>query len=252
MRPTDKRIDDTVAEVLRESFEPMDPQAKTAVRERVLHEARAHRRRGVLLTLPRRVAAAAVVATTLTGGLAYATNASLPGDALYPLKRAAENALVALLPSGALERHVLVELAARRAQEASRLEVRGDHELTSETLGEFRKAYEKASGPDGELADDETARIRENVSEQSGATKTEVDEATVPQNGSQGSGQQQPEGSSGPGPTEEPAPGPSGGSDGGGTGGQDSGSSGGGQQQGPGKWRQQSRNIRGPSGVLAL
>lgn len=221
MRPSSNRDDITLAEALRESFETMDPEAKVDIRERVVSSARASRRRGLFVTAPQRLAAALVAGTTLLGGVAYAANGALPGDVLYPVKRAGEDVLVALLPSGALERHVLVGIAARRAEEAAHLESQGERQQTREMLNEFEEAVRRAIGEQGVLDEAEAARIREQVGVEAGTTNSEVNEIIAPQGPSGSEGPSQDPGTSGSGsgsgsPEEPPAgDGPGDGSSGG-------------------------------------
>lgn len=189
MRPSSggKRLE----EALGASMETMDARARAEVRARVLAEAR-KRRRGFFVTLPQRLVAGVALASMLSGGVAYALGEAMPGDALYPLKRASESALVGLLPSGRLERQVLVGIAARRAEEASRLGESGDLKATSDQLRELERAVEQASGPQGTLTEDETAKIREGVTEGAGPTHDAIDQIVPPVPGD-GSMQPQPD-----------------------------------------------------------
>lgn len=167
-------------EALRTSFEQMDAASRAAVRRRVLATARQTRSVGFLASMPQRVTAAAVAFTTLAGGVAYAANESMPGDALYAVKRAGEDALVALLPSGSLERHLLVGIAARRAAEVAQLEGEGASTQMQQMLNEFHRAVHEITAAQGALDEGEAARIRENAETGSGTTQSRIEEMISP------------------------------------------------------------------------
>lgn len=80
--------------VLVRALEPMPAEARAAVRERLLSAISAPRLPlGVRLV---RAAVAAGAVFSLLGGVSYAAAASMPGDILYPVKRAAEGVLSAV------------------------------------------------------------------------------------------------------------------------------------------------------------
>jgi hypothetical protein len=92
--------------------------------------------------LPRRrmVIATALVATSLgLGSMASASASALPGEALYPVKRATERVELTfhrgLADRGAFQ----LELAERRLREARELSERGDAELAAESIREFEE-----------------------------------------------------------------------------------------------------------------
>ena len=92
--------------------------------------------------LPRRrmVIATALVATSLgLGGMASASASALPGEALYPIKRATEQVELTfhrdLADRGAFQ----LELAERRLREARELSERGDADLAAESVREFEE-----------------------------------------------------------------------------------------------------------------
>lgn len=108
--------------------------AMTAGRERLL-AALARRRpqpRPVLVFLPRRlvpVLASLLAAVVLGTGTVMAASGSLPGEPLYPVKMAAEQARFSLTPSPAARARLLVELSDRRVEEIAALEEEGEGEV---------------------------------------------------------------------------------------------------------------------------
>lgn len=173
MRPDRNETHTRLSDALAGSREVMDPPVKADVRARVMEGA--GRPRGFLVTAPRRIAVALAVTTALSGGVAYAADGALPGDFLYPVKRAIENAIVAVLPEGDLERTALVEIARRRAEEAAQLQIEGPAELSTDSLRELRDALEQVAEPGG-LTREEEAQIRESAGEQGGPVHETVDD----------------------------------------------------------------------------
>lgn len=194
MKPSEHDSRRDLGEALRGCAEPMDARAKAEIRGRVLASARTIPARRTSWRVPQRIAAGVAIATALSGGVAYAASDAMPGDFLYPVKRAIENAAVALLPGGEIERQVLVGIAARRADEAAQLHQVGPAELSTEALRELRDALERVSGPRSTLTEDEEARIRESAGEQGDATRDVVDDVIGPSR-SEGPGTPQPNGS---------------------------------------------------------
>ncbi|UUW91691.1 DUF5667 domain-containing protein [Pimelobacter simplex] len=104
----------------------------------------------------RRVAALvggfAVVAAT--GSMAMASQDALPGDVLYPVKRAIENAQTNLQGNGASKAETLIAHAESRLTEVQKLTARGaDEDAVSSTLQDFTDQAKQAS----ELALDDYA-----------------------------------------------------------------------------------------------
>jgi len=98
----------------------------------------------------RRVAALiggfAVVAAS--GSMAVASQSALPGDVLYPVKRAIENAHANLQSSPVAQASVLLDNADNRLSEVEDLSTRGDHADAAEiasTLQAFRDQTNQAS-----------------------------------------------------------------------------------------------------------
>lgn len=211
------------ATALRSAAAPMPADARHAVRGRVMEAVRAERRPGFLVTHTQRVAAVMTTLTLLGGGVAYAANGSLPGSALYPVKRAAEDALVAVLPAGDLEHDLLVRLAERRAAEAGELSRRegARHETMTGALEDLRASVEHA-GAGAALEERELLRIRSHAGEVPSWASDAIDDAVMPQHRS-GTGDDT--GTRGGAPTV-----PSGNGTGSGTGGSDGMGTGGGEQ----------------------
>jgi hypothetical protein len=173
-RPLDQTLKASAPHMERDAHRRVRATVIAAVRHDTVRHAR-------LLSLPQRVAAAVAALSVLTGGVAYAAGEALPGDALYPLKRASENALVALLPSGELEHKVLLGIAARRAEEAACLGQRSGN--LEQSIEDLRGAVERVQGPDGSLTHEETERIRENVGSCPAPTSGAIDSIVPPANG---------------------------------------------------------------------
>ena len=86
--------------------------------------------------------------------MAMASQASLPGDVLYPVKRAIENAQTNLQPDDAAKAQTLIAHAERRLQEAEQLTAEGaDASTIVETLQDFTEQSNQAT----ELALDDYA-----------------------------------------------------------------------------------------------
>lgn len=153
---------DSVTEAFVRSAEQMTDDACARVRHIVMssirHDSRAH----YFATISHRVAAAAAAIGMVSAGVAYAADNALPGQALYEIKRGAENALVAILPPGALENSVLVGVAGRRAEEAANLARNGAaDDLINDAIDEVRAAVIQAESVAGPLTGEQTTRIQE-------------------------------------------------------------------------------------------
>lgn len=134
------------------------PEFSTTLRERLMAAAETELAAGTVdarLTVPtrrtkreRRIAAA-VGGLALVGassGLAAAAQTSLPGDPLYPLKRAIENAQTGLTMGDEAKGATLLSNAQDRLDELNRLAARGDDEATvSQTLDDFSTQATEAS-----------------------------------------------------------------------------------------------------------
>lgn len=81
-----------------------------------------------------------------SGSMAMASQAALPGDVLYPVKRAIENAQTNLQPDGASKAETLLTHAASRLDEVGELTARrADAATISTTLQDFTDQSEQAS-----------------------------------------------------------------------------------------------------------
>lgn len=136
------RMDTPLAAALGRAAEPLTGEARSRIKARVMAEVE-HSPAGCWTRLlAHRFAVAFTAVAVVSGGTAYAANAALPGQPLYGLKRAGENALVAIVPEGRLERGLLAALAERRAREARSL---GHHDETTNTIGtRLREIQEEA------------------------------------------------------------------------------------------------------------
>ena len=164
MRPDLDTPDRDLAAALGRAAEPLPDDARARIKSRVMDGVRPARAGWTARLAAHRLAAAFTTVAVLSGGTAYAANAALPGDPLYAVKRAGENALVALLPPGRLEQQLLVGLAARRAEEAATLARRGATAGEIEgSLDQLRSAIGRAAPAEGALSEQDRERIRENA-----------------------------------------------------------------------------------------
>jgi len=135
-----------LAGVVSANAERMSPESRSRMRGRVMAVARADAATSLQRALFIRAAAIFTAGATLLGGVSYASAAALPGDLLYGFKRGAENAAIAILPDGALERQYLFEVANRRAEETRRLVALGaDPADVQRALDEFGAALQRAN-----------------------------------------------------------------------------------------------------------
>lgn len=168
------------SEALQCARETMPTDARARVRSRVLTEIRAQARPQCFAAHTRRIAAAVAAFTMFGGGVAYAANGALPGDALYRVKRAAENAIVAVLPAGELENRLLVGLAERRAEEIGELVRRQEATEVdiSATLTQLRTSVENAAAA-STLEEQELLRIRSQAGDVPEWARDAIEQATT-------------------------------------------------------------------------
>jgi hypothetical protein len=121
--------------------------------------------------------AAAVGGFALVGastGLAAAAQSALPGDALYPLKRAIENAHTGLTMGDEAKGSTLLSSAQDRLDELTQLTARGDDQAAmSQTLGDFTDQATQAS--DLLLADYAQSGHSDSIAELRDFTATSLD-----------------------------------------------------------------------------
>lgn len=176
----EKLLTDELAEAIGGAAEPLSASSRANIRERVMHEASATSRGGIFVLASHRLAVAGTALALGFGGVAYAAERSLPGDALYGLKIAAENAVVAVLPPGRLENRLLVTIAARRAGEAARLAREGsDTGSVDAALGSLREAVRNAASDERPLTDDDADRIRERGADAPRETRDAIERAVT-------------------------------------------------------------------------
>ena len=176
----EKLLTDELAEAIGGAAEPLSASSRANIRERVMHEASATSRGGIFVLASHRLAVAGTALALGFGGVAYAAERSLPGDALYGLKIAAENAVVAVLPPGRLENRLLVTIAARRAGEAARLAREGsDTGSVDAALGSLREAVRNAASDERPLTDDDADRIRERGADAPRETRDAIEQAVT-------------------------------------------------------------------------
>jgi len=176
----EKLLTDELAESIGGAAEPLSASSRANIRERVMHEVSATSRGGIFVLASHRLAVAGTALAVGFGGVAYAAERSLPGDALYGLKIAAEDAAVAVLPPGRLENRLLVTIAARRAGEAARLAREGSGaDSIDAALGSLRKAVRNAASGERPLTDDDADRIRERGADAPTETRDAIDQAVT-------------------------------------------------------------------------
>lgn len=167
-----------VSGALARSAEPLTDEARARIRHAVMSSIRRDSRAHYFATISHRVAASIAAIGVLGTGVAYAAENALPGDALYKVKRATEDALVAILPPGALENGVLLGVAERRAGEAASLARNGAAEgLISDAIDEVRAAVQQAESVAGPLTGEETSRIQEQAQDAPAQTREAISNA---------------------------------------------------------------------------
>ena len=153
---------------------------------RRLEPSRAHKRNRRIGTL-----AAGLVIVGGTAGMAAAAQGSLPGDALYPVKRGIEQASVAVHPSDAGKGAALLDQARTRLAEVKALQAQDspDAALIASTLESFRSAADAGSDKlftayqaDGDTSDIST--VRGFTSDQM-AQVADLSDASIPVDGDQ-------------------------------------------------------------------
>lgn len=128
----------------------MPPEARLVVERRL----RAHIRSRVHRAAPRRarrlrpafVLASLALVVALLGsasGIAYAAEASLPGDGLYVVKTALEQARLALSQTPEGEAALLAAITEKRLQEAEQLSARGRHRDLPAALQGYGRAVDR-------------------------------------------------------------------------------------------------------------
>ena len=95
-----------------------------------------------------RYAAAAIVIVllfaTFSGGVAYAASNSLPGSALYPVKRAVEQVELAMATTPESQAQVHMALADQRLNEAAALAKSGQQQLAEQAVKEYSAQVDAA------------------------------------------------------------------------------------------------------------
>jgi len=200
-----------VADALERSAEPVSDETRSALRKRVMGTIRRDTRAHYFASISHRVAAAAAAFAVLGSGVAYAANNALPGAPLYALKRGAEDALIALLPPGALEQQLLLGVAERRAGEAADLATGGaPAELVNEAIQQVRTAVREAATNGETLTEQETQQIQQQAQDAPVQTREAINDAvtdpTPPQEGT-GQGPGSPGVPDGGGTSGNPSPG---------------------------------------------
>lgn len=174
------RIQDSTAEALERSAEPLSREARTALRSRVMGAVRRDARAHYFASISHRVAATLAAFAVLGSGVAYAANSTLPGEPLYALKRGAEDALVALLPPGALEQRVLLGFAERRAGEAADLAIGGAGAgLVDDAIQQVRTAVQEAAANGEALTEREARQIQQQAQDAPEQTREAIHEAVA-------------------------------------------------------------------------
>lgn len=173
-------IPNSVAEALERSAEPLSPEARAALRMRVMRTARRDAHARYFASISHRVAATVAAFAVLGSGVAYAANSALPGEPLYALKRGAEDALIALLPRGALEQRLLLGFAERRAGEAADLAIGGAAAgLVDGAIQQVRTAVREAAANGEALTEQEAQQIQQQAQDAPEQTREAIHEAVA-------------------------------------------------------------------------
>ncbi|MBE0476908.1 MAG: hypothetical protein IBX62_07425 [Coriobacteriia bacterium] len=144
-------------------FEVMPQEARASVRARVVSGARA----GAACTRARRLSVHALVllaaVSTAGTGVAYASGAALPGDALFGVKLAIEEAAITAAPTAGMRTALAERSAMRRADEVAAL-ARGGAEApdVGVAVGRLEAAARRALR-DGRASGGAEGRLRERV-----------------------------------------------------------------------------------------
>jgi len=165
------------------AIEPMPTQARERVRAMVLPVATPSSLRSTRLVFARSAALFACFGTLLTGA-SYAAAHSLPGDPLYPLKRATQEMRV-ILVTGDARGDVLIDLTDSRAEEVRLLMLERASESRVQTAVDgFEDAAGRAveSAPDSSTAQERVRRIEDAVSDEPAKVQQRV-KAGIPQTG---------------------------------------------------------------------
>lgn len=166
----------SVEDILRQSAVPAVPRD---VRDRIFAQIDRResesRLRGTRLVFARALAVFACF-STLLGGVSYATAHSLPGDALYPLKRASQEMRVMLTPEGSRV-DALIQLSDQRAEEVRLLmQQRASGSAVDRAVEGFGDAAGRAvqSAPDTQTAQQRVRRIEDAVSDEPAQVRERV------------------------------------------------------------------------------
>jgi len=216
----------SLEDVLRGASDPMPDAARAVVRARVVarvaSEGRLARARFVFV----RSAAAFATTATLLAGTGYAAASAVPGDFLYPAKRAAEEIRIAF-SSNARQDDALLEMTRERAREVGELlDSQASEQDVMRAADLFGQTADRAveSQPTAEAEQETVRQIEDVVSgespgvqeavggqvpEPSGTQDPEPDPSPDPPSGAQPD--PQPDSTPGQGPgaeSEQPGPGP--------------------------------------------
>jgi hypothetical protein len=181
MSKTGHSSHDGLRDAIHGAFEAMPADAKASTRHRVLVEASYTANPGrIRLAFARSAATFTTVAVLLTG-TSYAAATAVPGDALYPVKRAVEEVHVALAPGGS--ENALVRQTQTRAEEVRRLmEMDAPEAIIDQAAMGFgeaaTRAVKQAESP--EDAQRTVRKIEEGVAGQPPQVQQRVEEALPP------------------------------------------------------------------------
>lgn len=164
-------------EMIRESFEQMPELSRTRTRSRVLASLDSAGRIARARVLFARTAVAFTTSAALLTGTGLAAAASLPGDLLYPVKRATEEVRVAFAPA-AEQGGILLEMVQSRVREVTNLVESDASEPEMKRAAEqFGTAASRAimSDPDPKATQEIVREIEASVAEEPRETQQRVD-----------------------------------------------------------------------------
>jgi hypothetical protein len=173
----------TTAELVRRHYAtPVEspPGALMAGRARLLAEAAQHRQKAVsspihsrrqrlgrrfLLKFATALLATVIALASVSTGVAWAAKDSLPGEALYPVKLAAEDLQLSLASDPATRVNLSLQFAAQRAEEMQAM-VQDGQPIPESMVNRMQNHYEQALQQASAAPPEETPGLLERVSQQ--------------------------------------------------------------------------------------
>jgi len=208
-----------VEQIVRRSVVRMPEGSRERIRHNVLSAAASQQRPVLARAVFTRAAAAFTALTIGLGGVSYAAASALPGSPLYPVKRAMEEARVALQLGETNRAEALVDLTRERVRDVERLMEQDADEFRIERAAQdFGDAAQRAVEAEGDVAqsrerveqieegvEDAPNPVRQRVADEVPAPSPEPDPVQEPSKQQQ---QQEPADDAPAGSDDAPGPGP--------------------------------------------